>query len=130
MYTSGDEQRSSGCPVLSLHVSCDDYLKSRPTCEVPPEEVKEGVIWGTGAHTDDVLCRSEGFRVAMARSPQRCIEQEHAVTSWLVLRMLLVAIVSRFSWVMLEYLPVIPTVAQRTMIRHRLQRDTMPPEEV
>src|SRR5215211_9518794 len=36
-------------PVLSLRVSCDDYLSMRPTCEVPPRGSKERVFWGTGA---------------------------------------------------------------------------------
>src|SRR5215210_8187581 len=63
-----------GSPVLSLHVSCDDYLSMRPTCEVPPRGAKERVFWGRGATTYHAMCRIEGVRVAMARSPQRCVE--------------------------------------------------------
>ena len=61
--------------MLSLPVSCDDYLNIRPTCEVPPTGSKERVFWGRGAHTYDASCHIEGVRLAVARSPQRCVEQ-------------------------------------------------------
>jgi len=47
-YAPGQEQLSSSCPVLSLRVSCDEYLNMRRSCEVPLEGEKERVFWGRG----------------------------------------------------------------------------------
>jgi hypothetical protein len=49
VFSTAQEHLSRSCPVRSLRVLCNDYLKRRPNRKVPGEGVKERVFWGSGA---------------------------------------------------------------------------------